>query len=335
MTDKPAGLAKCKDRFTLMIITNMDGFDHRKLAVIGKARNPQCLKRKYKMTVNDMAIDWYASKNAWMTGKIHHQIMTKLNNQMRRAGLNILYVCDNASCHKDLLHSNIKFLLLPPNATSILQPLDQGIILSVKRRYKTKLAERYLAFVKHKKDAVSHLKQLDVVTATNMIAQAWRETSSTIIQNCFKKVSFIHPELGNEPEPEEPLVAPNPRVWSKIKKWLEMNFEEYVADEPPASTTAPMTDQEIVDLICTENDAPEEDSEDEEDDILHTNMIKSTTEFLSVIEQQKVFLLSNNLPVKAVEQLESLILGKQLSLCCKQKEVTNYFSSSQSPKSKL
>ena len=84
--DKPAGSMKRKDRFTLMIITNMDGSDHRKLAVIGKARNPQCLKRKYKMTVNDMSIDWYASKNAWMTGEIHDRIMTKLNNQMRKAG---------------------------------------------------------------------------------------------------------------------------------------------------------------------------------------------------------------------------------------------------------
>ena len=36
--DKPAGSAKRKDRLTLLIITNMDGSDHRKLAVIGKAK---------------------------------------------------------------------------------------------------------------------------------------------------------------------------------------------------------------------------------------------------------------------------------------------------------
>ena len=39
--------------------------------------------------------------------------------------------------------------MLPPNATSIMQPLDQGIILSAKRRYKKKLAERYLACVEN------------------------------------------------------------------------------------------------------------------------------------------------------------------------------------------
>ena len=90
--DKPAGSTKRKDRLTLLIFTNMDGSDHRKLSVIRKAKNPRCLQKKYKMTVNKMAVDWYASKNAWMTGDIHHRIMIKFNNQMRKAGRHVLYV---------------------------------------------------------------------------------------------------------------------------------------------------------------------------------------------------------------------------------------------------
>ena len=34
--EKLSGSAKYKDRLTLLIITNMDGSDHRKLSVIGK-----------------------------------------------------------------------------------------------------------------------------------------------------------------------------------------------------------------------------------------------------------------------------------------------------------
>ena len=132
--DKPAGSAKRKDRLTLLIITNMDGSDHRKLSVIGKAKTPRCLQKKYKMQVKDMAVKWYASKNAWMTGDIHHRIMTKFNTQMRMAGQHVLYVCDNASSHQVREYSHVKFLMLPPNATSVVQPLDQGIIWSVKSR---------------------------------------------------------------------------------------------------------------------------------------------------------------------------------------------------------
>ena len=33
------------------------------------------------MQVKDMAVDWYASTNIWMTGDIHHRIMTKNDNE--------------------------------------------------------------------------------------------------------------------------------------------------------------------------------------------------------------------------------------------------------------
>ena len=59
-------------------------------------------------------------------------------------------------------------------------------------------------------------------------------------------------------------------------------------------------------------------------------MIKNTNEFLAIIDQQRAFMKRNNLPVK---QLETLIIGNQIALCNKQKEVTDYFKSfSQSPK---
>ena len=243
--DKPAGSAKRKDRLTLLIITNMDGSDHRKLSVIGKSKTPRCLQKKYKMQVKDMSVDWYASKNAWMTGEIHHQIMTKLNNEMRLSNRHILYVCDNASSHQVREYSHIKFLMLPPNATSIMQPLDQGIILSAKRRYKKKLAERYLACVENNKDANSLLKALDIVQATNMIAASWRETSSTIIQNCFRKAGFKHHAVDPASEIEEdPLPAPAPDVWNRVQRWLgDVQFDEFAASEPEASTAQPMSDQ--------------------------------------------------------------------------------------------
>ena len=55
--DKSSGSTKHKDRLTLLIITNMDGSNHRKLSVIGKAKTPHCLQKKYKMQVKDMAVN--------------------------------------------------------------------------------------------------------------------------------------------------------------------------------------------------------------------------------------------------------------------------------------
>ena len=44
--DKPAASAKHKDRLTWLIITSMDGSDHRNLSVIGKAKKPKALAEK-------------------------------------------------------------------------------------------------------------------------------------------------------------------------------------------------------------------------------------------------------------------------------------------------
>ena len=145
------------------------------------------------MQVKDMAVDWYASKNAWMTGEIHHQIMTKLNNEMRLSNRHILYVCDNASSHQVREYSHIKFLMLPPNATLIMQPLDQGIILSAKRRYKKKLAERYLACVENNKDA-------------NSSSQSPRHCASNK-HDCFileRNLLHHHPELFSQSRVQTP-----------------------------------------------------------------------------------------------------------------------------------
>ena len=226
-----------------------------------------------------------------MTGDIHHQIMTKLNNEMRLSNRHILYVCDNASSHQVREYSHIKFLMLPSNATSIMQPLDQGIILSAKRRYKKKLAKRYLACVENNKDANSLLKALNIVQATNMITASWRETSSTIIQNCFRKAGFKHHAVDCGPETEDPLPTPAPDVWTRVQRWLgDVQFDEFVASEPEASTAQPMSDQDIVDLVCTEND-PQDESDDEcEEEIPFASTIKTSIEFLAMIEQQKAFL---------------------------------------------
>ena len=224
---------------------------------------------------------------------------------------------------------------MPPNATSIVQPFDQGIIRSVKRRYKKKLAERYLVSVENNKDTNTILKQLDIVAATNMVHNAWKETSATIIQNCFHKAGFKHHAVDPDPAPEEAPVAPVPNVWNKVQRWMgNVQFDDFLASEPEAPTTQPIIDEEIINLVHTENDTPQEES-DEEEENPPAKLIKSTNEFLVIIDQQKAFMKRNKLPVKLVGQLETLIVGNQIALCSKQKEVTVYFKPfSQSPNPK-
>jgi hypothetical protein len=48
----------------------------------------------------------------------------------------VLLLVDNASGHpKDLHHLNVKVIFLPSNTTSLIQPIDQGIIATFKANY--------------------------------------------------------------------------------------------------------------------------------------------------------------------------------------------------------
>ncbi|XP_071952507.1 tigger transposable element-derived protein 4-like [Antedon mediterranea] len=110
--------------------------------IIGRAENPRCFKtiKKYRLPVV-----WKANRKAWMTGALFDDYLTDLNNQMMFQGRNILLFLDNASSHVGLEKSNIKLAFLPPNTTSVLQPLDQGIIKAFKSRYRAKLLRSVLA----------------------------------------------------------------------------------------------------------------------------------------------------------------------------------------------
>ena len=51
-----------------------------------------------------------------------------------------------------------------------------------------------------------------------------------------------------------------------------------------------MSDQDIVDLVCTENDAQEKPDDECEEEIPSTSAIKTSVKFLAMIDQQKPFL---------------------------------------------
>ena len=88
-----------------------------------------------------------------------------------------------------------------------------------------------------------------------------------------------------------------------------------------------MSDQDIVDLVCTENDPQDESDDESEEEIPSASAIKTSVEFLAMIDQQKAFLKQNQMPTDIVEQLETQVVAMQVSLCSKQKQMQNYFKS--------
>lgn len=52
--------------------------------------------------------------------------------------LQIILMVDNCTAHCKMTLNNIKLVFLPPNTTSVLQPMDQGVIKCLKGYYRKK-----------------------------------------------------------------------------------------------------------------------------------------------------------------------------------------------------
>ena len=136
------GFKAFKNRFTLLLGANLTGDCKLKPVLVYHAENPCALKGYPK---NSFPVCWYSNKTGWLTGDIFQsyvkdQLETELREYCLHHGLpfKILMRLDNAPAHPQAvldLHEDINFMYLPPNTTSLLQPMDQGVIRMFKTHF--------------------------------------------------------------------------------------------------------------------------------------------------------------------------------------------------------
>ena len=134
------GRKKSKDRVTLNVCSNTTGSIKLPVHLIGKAKKPRCFK----------------GTNAWMTcGTFYAWFHNDFVPDVRKELLAIneepkaILVLDNCSAHpgaSELISTDGKIFahFLPANVTSLIQPMDQGVLQAIKTRYKKKLIRRLI-----------------------------------------------------------------------------------------------------------------------------------------------------------------------------------------------
>ena len=112
---------------------------------------------------------------------------------MRRQNRQVLLLLDNAPSHpKDVNVTNVKLVFLPANTTSMLQPLDLGIIKAVKTIYRKRLLQSVLAKMDKEEDVKNMSKCVSVLDAEHCIDTAIREVRSSTVKKCFQKCGIRH-----------------------------------------------------------------------------------------------------------------------------------------------
>ncbi|CAF1527396.1 unnamed protein product [Adineta ricciae] len=177
-----------KERYTVLLCANWSGTHKLKPLVIGNSRRPRYFKN---IGINKLPVIWKANRTSWMNSTIFTDWIQMINIQMRRENRKILLVLDNAPVHPaDLKLSNVTLIFFPPNTTSKIQPLDQGVIRCFKAYYRSRLVKHII-----KRCTVALTPDQIIITALdaiNWIDQAWADVTGLTIRNTFCKAGFQH-----------------------------------------------------------------------------------------------------------------------------------------------
>lgn len=120
--------------------------------MIGKLAKPRCFKN---VNVNVLPVIYKSQRNAWKNSEIFAEWFKKdfvpaVKRHQRAQNIRspkALLLMDNCSAHPEQLKTrdgSVTCMFLPPNTTSLIQPMDQGVLQAMKNRYKRKLLQEVI-----------------------------------------------------------------------------------------------------------------------------------------------------------------------------------------------
>lgn len=260
-----SGIKIDKNRITFMPCSNVSGTHKLPLMVIGRSKKPRCFKN------TTIPLYYRGSANAWMNRELfsewfQQQFVPQVREFLIQRNLQpkAVLLMDNCSAHHcgDAICSDdglIQALFLPPNVTSIAQPMDQGVIQNIKLIYREKLEMSILSSSETLDKALKKITLKDVVF---WLFEAWQEVLSTTITRSWKQIGVV--ENNNLIDEDEiPLAilfsapAPEPLL-----------FTPELEEERIAHTQ--LSDSQIIRIVngqserFNESDSNNEDNEDDE-----------------------------------------------------------------------
>ena len=182
-----AGGKKAKNRITVALCASMTGEKLTPL-VIRRCAKPRCFK---KVNVESLPVTYRFNKKAWINSNLFAEWVKGVDRKMRCQNRKILLSMDNASSHQELDLANVKIVKLPANCTSILQPMDQGIIQALKLKFYKQQSQCIISKMENSPlSGTELLKEVTVLDTIYWINRAWKDITSTCIKRCFEKCGF-------------------------------------------------------------------------------------------------------------------------------------------------
>ena len=122
-----------------------------------------------------------------MDSELFEEWVREQDRKFSLEGRKVALVIDNSTAHP--ITGNLKSVtlyFLHPNKTSCLQPMDQGVIRSLKCKDRTHIIKMIINAI----DNGKQMPSISILEAMKMLAHSWGEVSKSTIINCFHKPGF-------------------------------------------------------------------------------------------------------------------------------------------------
>jgi hypothetical protein len=201
-----------------------------------------------------------------MTTDIFSSFLRSLDASMGAQNRNILLFVDNCAAHAKytLFLRNVKVIQYPANCTSVLQPLDLGVIKCYKQLYRKRLVQIAVCLMDAGKDTK---KKIKVLEALHYTVAALQQVTQQIIENCFRKAGYMQGQSSGYSD----IVLTNDdddfrQDWEKFSGMNKDIFEDYIVVDSHVATSGVETVQELCEsLVASESVEGEEGGGEKED----------------------------------------------------------------------
>ena len=160
-------------------------------------------------TLRNLPVD-INHKKRWMDSVLLEEWVRDVNKTFQAEWREVALIIDNCPAHPIIENLSHLKLVLPPNTTSVTQPMNQSVIRCLKAHYKKRLVKLILRSL----DSNKPLPKVSLLTALQLLVSAWNEVSQTTIANWFNEAKISEKDqtiaISDEDDPFK-VIDKNPK----------------------------------------------------------------------------------------------------------------------------
>ena len=310
-----------KIRLTGMAAANATG-DKIPMFVTSKSKSPRCFKG-----VKHLPCRYRNQNKSWMDSVFFEEWIREMDTKFTKEKKKVALIIDNCPAHTTIDNlKSIELVFLPPNTTSKLQPMDQGVVRSLKAYYKSLELQRLVVAIDKGKD----LPVFSILDAMKMLDLAWQKVKISTVVNCFANAGISKDQQASAQSDDD---DPFKDLENQIEKLGDFyppgtTVEGVIsADQNVMSTEPLLSDEELIEEVMNAVNVNDGDEADDDEDVLLDPVcpkVSDIREALQVLHDYMPFSLCGEDIQQKLNAL-SISIDRDVTVKMKQSDIRTFF----------